>query len=32
MHLCNGRYFGCPAEDEVLTFHRRLLNAGVVDA
>jgi hypothetical protein len=32
MLLCNGRYSSCPAADEVLTFHRRLLNSGVVDA
>jgi hypothetical protein len=31
MLLCNGRYASCPAEDEVLRFHRRLLNAGIVD-
>jgi hypothetical protein len=31
MLLCNGRYASCPAEDEVLGFHRRLLNAGIVD-
>src|SRR5262249_60115499 len=32
MLLCNGRYSSCPAEDEVLIFHRRLLSSGVVDA
>ena len=32
MLLCNGRYASCPAEDEVLGFHRRLLNSGVVEA
>src|SRR5262245_4903246 len=29
MLLCNGRYSSCPAEDEVLIFHRRLLSSGV---
>jgi phosphoglycerol transferase MdoB-like AlkP superfamily enzyme len=32
MLLCDGRYARCPAEDEVLHFHRRLLNSGLVNA
>ena len=30
MLLCRGRYHDCPARDEVLRFHRRLLDAGLL--
>jgi hypothetical protein len=30
MLLCRGRYYDCPARDEVLRFHRRLLDAGLL--
>ena len=29
---CQGRSFGCPDKDRVLTFHRQLLDAGLVSA
>jgi hypothetical protein len=32
MLLCKGRYHDCPLRDEVLSFQRRLINAGLVDA
>ncbi len=32
MWLCRGRYHDCPDRDEVLTFHRRLMNSGLMDA
>ena len=32
MTLCNGRYHDCPARGEILTFHRRLIDSGLMDA
>jgi hypothetical protein len=32
MMACNGRYFTCVPRDTVLTFHRRLIDSGLVDA
>jgi phosphoglycerol transferase MdoB-like AlkP superfamily enzyme len=32
MLLCEGRYHDCPAREEILAFHRRLINAGLLDA
>jgi hypothetical protein len=32
MLLCGGRYQSCPAQDEILTFHRRLIDSGLLDA
>jgi hypothetical protein len=32
MLLCQGRYHDCPARDEVLRFHRRLLDSGLMKA
>jgi len=32
MMLCGGRYHDCPARDEVLGFHRRLIEAGLLKA
>jgi hypothetical protein len=31
MALCNGAYRACPAREEILTFHRRLIEAGLLD-
>lgn len=30
--VCDGRYFTCPAKSEILGFHRRLIDSGLVDA
>jgi Sulfatase len=30
--VCNGRYFTCAQKDEILGFHRRLMDSGLVDA
>lgn len=30
MHLCEGRYYDCPLRDEILDFHRRLIDSGLV--
>ena len=30
--MCKGRYYGCPAQDQILAFHRRLMDSGLVDA
>jgi len=30
MHLCNGRYYDCPLRNEILDFHRRLIDSGMV--
>lgn len=30
--LCEGRYQGCARRDEILGFHRRLMDSGIVDA
>jgi hypothetical protein len=32
MALCEGRYYGCSRREEVLRFHRRLIDAGIVAA
>jgi hypothetical protein len=32
MLLCRGRYHDCPARDEVLRFHRRLIDSGLMKA
>jgi hypothetical protein len=32
MLLCKGRYHDCPVRDEVMKFHRRLVDSGVVNA
>ena len=32
MLLCGGLYHDCPARDEVMTFHRRLIDSGLVNA
>ena len=32
MRVCNGRYFTCPQKSEILGFHRRLIDSGLVDA
>jgi hypothetical protein len=29
---CNGRYFMCEPHDAILTFHRRLIDSGLIDA
>ncbi|KAB2918379.1 MAG: sulfatase-like hydrolase/transferase [Hyphomicrobiaceae bacterium] len=30
MMLCGGRYHDCPAQDEILKFHRRLIDSGLM--
>ena len=30
MTLCNGRYYSCARREDILAFHRRLINSGVV--
>lgn len=30
MAVCNGQYYGCERRDEILSFHRRLINSGIV--
>ncbi|HPG88245.1 MAG TPA: sulfatase-like hydrolase/transferase [Hyphomicrobium sp.] len=32
LQLCGGRYFTCTKQDEILAFHRRLIDSGLVDA
>jgi hypothetical protein len=32
MALCQGRYYSCPQRGEILRFHRRLIDSGVVAA
>jgi phosphoglycerol transferase MdoB-like AlkP superfamily enzyme len=32
MQLCDGRYHACARRDEILGFHRRLMDSGMVDA
>jgi len=32
MMLCSGRYYDCPAREEVLKFHRRLIESGLMKA
>jgi Sulfatase len=31
LELCNGRYHGCTERNEILAFHRRLLNSDLLD-
>ena len=31
MTVCDGRYHGCSSRGEILAFHRRLLNSGLMD-
>ncbi len=31
MKLCNGRYYDCPNRDEILGFHQRLIEAGMLN-
>jgi hypothetical protein len=30
MAACNGRYFGCVPQSDIMAFHRRLINSGLV--
>ena len=30
MKMCNGTYYDCPAREEILGFHRRLIDAGLL--
>ena len=32
MRICGGRYHGCGRREEVLGFHRRLIDSGLIDA
>ena len=32
MSLCRGRYYDCSSRDEILQFHRRLIDSGVMAA
>ena len=32
MVLCKGRYHGCARREEILRFHRRLIDSGVMAA
>ena len=32
MSLCKGRYYGCKQREEILVFHRRLIDSGVMAA
>jgi phosphoglycerol transferase MdoB-like AlkP superfamily enzyme len=32
MDLCKGRYYGCKEREEILAFHRRLIDSGVMAA
>ena len=32
MDLCKGRYYTCPQKYEILSFHRRLIDSGLVEA
>ena len=32
MQVCNGRYNGCEKSDEILAFHRRLIDSGLMEA
>jgi hypothetical protein len=29
---CKGRYYGCERREEILSFHRRLIDSGLLDA
>jgi hypothetical protein len=32
MALCGGRYYDCPQRREILSFHRRLIDSGIMEA
>jgi hypothetical protein len=32
MELCQGRYHTCARREEILRFHRRLIDSGIVEA
>ena len=32
MAMCGGRYYGCSRRDEILAFHRRLIDSGLMEA
>lgn len=32
MTICQGRYYECDQRDEILAFHRRLIDSGLIDA
>ena len=32
MRICDGKYFTCRMKSEILSFHRRLMDSGIVDA
>ena len=32
LQLCDGRYYTCPVRGEILRFHRRLIESGLMDA
>lgn len=32
MRMCQGRYYGCAEESQILAFHRRLIDSGLVEA
>lgn len=32
MRVCDGRYYTCRLKSEILSFHRRLMDSGIVDA
>ncbi|MGQ0673405.1 MAG: sulfatase-like hydrolase/transferase [Hyphomicrobium sp.] len=32
MTVCRGRYFGCSDQQEILAFHRRLIDSGLLDS
>ena len=32
MAVCDGRYYDCKRRDEILAFHRRLLDSGQMEA
>lgn len=32
LSICNGRYFTCAKRDEILSFHRRLIDSGLMQA
>ena len=32
LEVCKGRYYGCARKDEILTFHRRLIDSRLMDA
>ena len=31
MGLCDGRYYGCAHKADIMTFHRQLMNSGLMD-